>query len=75
MPRLIGVFAQCTVHFAGFVLLLLIFKLPFDSRYKGILHYVSCSFGFDYGIMHGTYIILVGRLIQNAHYKWRNIIT
>ena len=42
---------------------------------KGILHYVSCSFGLDYGIPYGTLIILMGRLIQTACYKWRNIIT
>ena len=36
---------------------------------------MSCSFGLYYGIPHRTLIILVGRLIQNARYKWRNIIT
>ena len=46
-----------------------------SDTFKGTLHYVSSSFGLDYGIPYGTYIILVGRLFQNAHYKWRNNIT
>ena len=29
-----------------------------------ILHYVSCSFGLDYGIPHGTLIILLGFLFK-----------
>ena len=27
---------------------------PIYTFIKGILHYVSCSFGLDYGIPHGT---------------------
>ena len=29
-------------------------EIIIKTSFKGILHYVSCSFGLDYGISHGT---------------------